>query len=353
MTPPSSRPTMRDVAERAGVSPKTVSNVLTGTAQVREPTRLRVEQAMRELDFVPNLSARGLRNGRSGVIGLALPDLRAAFSASMTHAVVEAAHARGLVVQVEETAAEPTREHDLVTRARTHLIDGMILNPVRLQDSVVEHLDHLPPIVLIGEVEQHRTDRVFINSHAAARDAVRHLLARGARRIVSLGGAESGPGLDKATQGQRLRGYLDGLAEAQLPALPELQVEVPEWTIAGGAAGMREVLERGVEFDAVLAFTDSIALGAMHELRSWGARLPEDVLVCGFDDVEHARFAGTPLTTIAFDHQAYANAALDLLSSRMRDRRLPPRAVEIPYELLARASTTGPSAGFSGRISKN
>ncbi|MGJ9406508.1 LacI family DNA-binding transcriptional regulator [Nesterenkonia aurantiaca] len=351
MTPPSSRPTMRDVAERAGVSPKTVSNVLTGTAQVREPTRLRVEQAMRELDFVPNLSARGLRNGRSGVIGLAQPDLRAAFSASMTHAVVEAAHARGLVVQVEETAAEPARERDLVTRARTHLIDGMILNPVRLQDSVVEHLDHLPPIVLIGEVEQHRTDRVFINSRSAARDAVRHLLARGARRIVALGGAEHGAGLDKATQGQRLRGYLAGLAEAELPASPELQVEVPEWTIAGGAAGMREILERGAEFDAVLAFTDSIALGAMHELRSWGARLPEDVLVCGFDDVEHASFAGTPLTTIAFDHQAYANAALDLLTSRMRDRGLPPRAQEIPYELLARTSTQGPPAGFSGKNS--
>ncbi len=182
---------MRHVAERAGVSPKTVSNVLTGTAQVREPTRLRVEQAMRELDFVPNFSARGLRNGRTGVIGLALPDLATAFSASITHAVVEAAHARGWVVQVEETAAEPAREHELVTRARTHQIDGMILNPVRLEDSVVEHLDHLPPVVLIGEVEQHRTDRVFIDSRAAAREAVLHLVSNGAGRILALGGHAS------------------------------------------------------------------------------------------------------------------------------------------------------------------
>lgn len=350
MTPPSSRPTMRDVAERAGVSPKTVSNVLTGAVQVREPTRLRVEQAMRELDFVPNFSARGLRNGRTGIIGLALPDLRTAFSASITHAVVEAAHSRGLVVQVEETAAEPGREHDLVTRARTHQIDGMILNPVRLQDSVVEHLDHLPPIVLIGEVEQHRTDRVFIDSRSAARQAVLHLVANGARRIIALGGAETGLELGKATVGQRVRGYLDGLAESGLPRDQRLEMEIAEWTITGGAAGMSQLLASGIEFDAVLAFTDTIALGALHALRSADISVPDDVLVCGFDDVEHARFAATPLTTIAFDHQSYANAALELLTTRFRDRGLPPRAEESPHELIIRDSSQGRPRGSAKKI---
>lgn len=343
---------MRHVAERAGVSPKTVSNVLTGTAQVREPTRLRVEQAMRELDFVPNFSARGLRNGRTGVIGLALPDLATAFSASITHAVVEAAHARGLVVQVEETAAEPAREQDLVTRARTHQIDGMILNPVRLQDSVVEHLDHLPPVVLIGEVEQHRTDRVFIDSRAAACEAVLHLVSNGAQRILALGGAEAGAVLGKATVGQRLQGYRDALTESGLNPSAALELEVQDWTISGGAAGMREFLASEVEFDAVLAFTDSIALGALHELISAGIRVPEDVLICGFDDVEHARYAGTPLSTIGFDHERYASAALDLLASRLGDRSLAPRAHKIPHELLIRASTQGPPAGSGRRKSE-
>lgn len=330
---------MKDVAALAGVSPKTVSNVITGAAHVRGQTRERVESAMQELDFVPNLSARGLRNGRTGVIGVALPDLATAFSASITQRIVEAAHERGLVVQLEETAADPSREYDLLYRARTHLIDGLILNPVRLEDSVVEHVAHLPPIVLIGEVEQHRTDRVYINSRAAGRAAAEHLIARGARRIVTLGGTESELAAGKATLGQRLQGCLEVLEESGIPAYPELQVGVPGWTIAGGAAGVRALLDRAVPFDAIMAFTDSIAMGALHALEEAGVRTPEDVLVSGFDDVEHAAFTRPSLTTIRFDHDRYMRAALDLLSSRIDDRSVPPRAEEIPFELVVRGST--------------
>lgn len=338
---------MRDVAELAGVSPKTVSNVVTGAAVVRKGTRHKVESAMAELDFVPNLSARGLRNGRTGVIGFALPDLATAFSSSLTHAVVEAAHERGLVVQLEETAAEPHREQDLVSRARTHLVDGLILNPVRLEDSVVEYEEHLPPIVLIGEVEQHRTDRVYIDSRAAGLTITTHMAAQGARRIIALGGSEHGATRSKATLRQRLQGYEDGLVEAGLPVLQELHAEVPDWTIAGGAAGMQEVLSSGVSFDAVIAFTDSLALGALHVLAEAGISVPGDVLVSGFDDVEHAAFTTPPLTTIGFDHGDYVRAALDLLSTRFEDRSTSPRAVEIPYQLVIRASTQGRPRGFT------
>ncbi len=340
---------MKDVAVLAGVSPKTVSNVLTGAASVREETRRRVEAAMGELDFVPNLSARGLRNGRTGVIGFALPDLATAFSASITHAVVEAAHDRGLVVQLEETAAEPQREYDLVYRARTHQIDGLILNPVRLQDSVVEHVQHLPPVVLIGEVEQHRTDRVYIDSRHAGRAAAEHMISRGARRIAALGGAAANVTEKLATLGQRLQGYLEAITEAGLEPDPQLQMDVPEWSIAGGAAGMQALLERQIIFDAVVCFTDSIALGALHALHTAGLRVPQDVLVSGFDDVEHAGFTCPPLTTVRFDHNDYGTAALDLLASRVEDRSLAPRAVEIPHELVERQSTQAAPLGHDPR----
>lgn len=330
---------MKDVARIAGVSPKTVSNVITGTVTVRSGTRARVERAMQELDFVPNLNARGLRNGRSGMIGVALPDLGTDFSASISHALLEAAHRRGLAVQVEETAAEPQREYDLVSRARTHLVDGLVLNPVRLDDSVVGRMEHLPPIVLIGEVEQHRTDRVFVNSRAATRTVTSHLIAQGARRIVALGSMSNDAGAGTATVDQRLRGYLDALEAAGLPASQELQAPVPQWTIEGGAAGASLLLERGTQFDAVVAFTDTLAVGVLHALREAGIRVPEDVLVTGFDDVEHARFSSPPLTTVHFSHQEYAEAALDLLTSRIEDRTLPPRAVEIPHSLAVRESS--------------
>ncbi len=337
---------MKDVAAVAGVSPKTVSNVLTGAAGVRPATRQRVEAAIAELDFVPNLSARGLRSGRAGVIGVALPDLSTAFSASLSQTVVRQAHSRGIAVQIEETAADPRREFDLVSRARAHHIDGLILNPVSLEDSVVEHVEHLPPVVLIGEVEQHRVDRVFIDSETASYQMTEHLISRGARRIAVIGASGSSRGRH-ATPTLRYQGHHAALKAAQLSPDPRLEVGDVPWTMAGGARGMQRILAAGETFDAVAAFTDSLAMGALHVLSQRGIRVPEDVLVTGFDDVEHAQFTNPPLTTISFDHADYVTAAFDLLSSRLDDRSLPPRAVCIPHQVVTRGSTGATPTGWS------
>ncbi|MGY0388921.1 LacI family DNA-binding transcriptional regulator [Nocardioides sp. WG-D5] len=164
MTTGPRRATVKDVAALAGVSPMTVSNVMNETVFVRPYTRERVLAAVEELGFVPNLRARSLRNGRTGVIALALPDLATAFSADVVHRVVQVAHERGMVVQIEETAAEPKREYDLVSRAREHQIDGLILNPIRLKDSIIVHRRPVAAGVLIGEVGQRKVDRVLIDS---------------------------------------------------------------------------------------------------------------------------------------------------------------------------------------------
>lgn len=333
------RATVKDVAALAGVSPKTVSNVMNGTVFVRPDTQEKVRAAVEELGFVPNLSARSLRNGRTGVIALALPDLATAFSADLVHRVVQVAHERGMAVQIEETGAEPKREYDLVSRAREHQIDGLILNPIRLQDSIVVHDDQLPPVVLIGEVEQHKVDRVLIDSRQAGYEVTKHLLERGARRVAALGGTTGATGAS-ATSIQRLEGYHRALREHVIEPDPRLEVYVEEWSMAGGAEAANELLTRDTGFDAIVAFTDSIALGAMHVLQEHGISVPGDVLMTGFDDVEHARFMNPSLTTIALDRHAFAEAAVDLLLTRIGDRTSPPRAVAIPHELVVRASTT-------------
>lgn len=331
---------MKDVAALAGVSPKTVSNVVTGTVFVRPETIERVEAAMTELRFVPNLSARGLRNGRSGTIAVALPDLATPFSADLLHHIVDIAHERGFAVQVEETATEPGREEELLSRARAHLIDGLILNPIRLEDSVIEHADHLPPVVLIGEVEQQLTDRVLVDSRSAAADITRHMVERGARRIAVVGGDDRAD-IATATSRLRLAGYRDALAEAGIAHDARLELNPFPWTTAAAAAALDEFDARGVEFDAVVAFTDSLALGVLHALHDRGIRVPDDVLVSGFDDVEVAAFASPALTTVRLDRRAFAEEALRLLEDRMTDRATPPRAIAVPYEIIVRASTGG------------
>lgn len=336
---------MKDVAVLAGVSPKTVSNVVTGTIAVREKTKAKVEAAMAELDFVPNLNARGLRNGRSGVIAVALPDLATAYSAELVHLIVAAAHARGLAVQIEETAVEPEREDELLRRARAHLVDGLILNPIRFEDSVLRSANRLPPVVVIGEVEQTRADHVRIDSRRAAADATRHLLARGARRIAVIG-ADDDPSIATATSRLRREGVHDALREAGLAGDPVLEVNRLPWSMVAGAQAARILLERGVGFDGVVALTDSLALGALHALHDAGIRVPDDVIMTGFDDVEFSKFTAPSLTTITFDRRAFAEAAIGLLESRMDDRTAAPRAVTLPHALIERASTAGSPAGY-------
>ena len=343
MPPP--RATMKDVAALAGVSPKTVSNVVTGTVAVREETRLRVESAMVELDFVPNLNARGLRKGRSGIIAVALPDLATAFSAELLHRIVETAHERGLAVQIEETATDPDREKELVSRARAHLVDGLILNPIRLEDSVLKYADRLPPLVVLGEVEQNRADHVRIDSRRAAADVTRHVLSRGATRIAVIG-ADDDAAVATATGRLRLEGVHGALREVGIPRDTALEINPMPWAMTGGADGVATLFRRGVAFDAIIAFTDSLALGALHALHDHGVSVPDDVIVTGFDDVEFSRYTSPSLTTIAFDRRAFADAALTLLESRMDDRSAPPRALTLSHHLLERDSTRGTPRGY-------
>ncbi|WP_416393113.1 MULTISPECIES: LacI family DNA-binding transcriptional regulator [unclassified Curtobacterium] len=332
------RATVRDVAALAGVSPKTVSNVINGGVVVRPETRQRVEQALAELDYVPNLSARGLRNGRSGAIALTLPEMSSAYSAELAQWFVELARDRGWTVQLDQTANDPARERDLVSRARAHLVDGLILNPVSLSASVLASTEGLPPTVVIGEVEPEHVDQVHVDSRAAAEQVTSYLVGRGHRRIAIVGAARAVEAT--ATSELRERGYLAGLARAGIAADPGLRVPLAAWTTSAAASAFAAWLDEHPLPDAVFAFTDSIAFGVLHVLAARGVRVPEQVSVVGFDDVDGAAYAIPALTTVSFDRRAFATAALDLLTRRIEDREAPPETVVVPHRIVERASVS-------------
>lgn len=327
------RATVRDVASRAGVSAKTVSNVVNGTFPVSPETRTRVERALVDLDYVPNLAARGLRNGRTGLIALALPTLRTSYSAELTHYVVDAAAKRGLSVQIEETGGGAERERQLVSRARAHLIDGMVLNPELLETTAVQRGVSLPPIVLIGEVDQPLADHVWIDNTAASREITALLIEEGHQRIAVLGKMES------ETSRLRLDGYLQALADAGLSRDPALEIEVCDWTPADGAAAVRRFLTHHELPDAIFCFTDSMALGVLSALWSLGYAVPDDISVVGYDDIAEARYAVPPLTTVHFDRSTVAETALALLTERIADPERPVRSVTVPHSIIRRSST--------------
>lgn len=333
------RPTVKDVAALANVSPKTVSNVLGNAAIVAPATRARVEDAIRRLGYVPNLSARGLRSGRTGIIALVMPDLRTPFSAELSHDFVELAHERGLAVQIEQSWDDPRSLGELIAQARRRLVDGVVMNPttVAQRDVVLTSGAGAVPLVMLGEVLQEDVDQVWVDSVDAALRMTRFLIGLGHRRIAMLG--VPGPDGETSTGAQRRDGLRLALQEAGLPVDPALEVSCTTWTPQGGFAAMRALLARGARPDAVFCATDSIAIGALSALWQAGIRVPDEVSVAGFDDIDDGAFASPPLTTVRFDKRAYAAAALERLVARIEGSTEPVARITVPVEIVARAST--------------
>jgi DNA-binding LacI/PurR family transcriptional regulator len=324
---------VRDVARLAGVSPKTVSNVVNGQVPVRDETRERVQRALDALDYVPNLSARGLRNGRTGVIALALPDLSTAYSAVMAHHIVAEAKRLGWSVQIEETGTRGSRqEAELLSRAREHLVDGLILNPVLLETSAVQRGVSLPPVVLIGEVDQPAADHVWVDNVAAASAVTRKLLDSGHRRVGVLGVMQS------ATSRLREQGYRQAFVEARLPLDPSLEIACSRWEPEGGYRATRSWLAAHEPPDALFCFTDSLALGALHAFREAGITVPDQVSVVGYDDVPEAAHFTPPLTTVGFDKTRFAETVLARLAERILVPDAPITSETIPFVVAERAS---------------
>src|SRR5919112_559012 len=256
--------TMRDVALVAGVSPKTVSNVVNGHPNVHPITRARVQQAIIDLGYRPNLSARGLRSGRTGVIGLAVPELRLAYFAELADAVIAAAAKRNLSVIVGQAGGERNREVEILTNGLRQT-DGLLFSPERLGTEDRDLLTYVDfPLVMLGErIFGGPTDHVTMHNVSASRAAVDHLIELGRRRIAVVGAHPDNRSGQLPPTDLRVRGYHNALIAAGLPQDPRLERAVAPWHPQNGADATRELLGSGVDFDAVFALTDALALGVL------------------------------------------------------------------------------------------
>ena len=332
--------TLRDVAALAGVSVKTVSNVVNGYAFVRPDTRDRVNAAIAELGYQPNLAARNLRAGRTGVIGLAVPELKFSYFAELADAVLEAARRRGYVVLIEQTGGDRAAELELLHGSRVAMMDGLLFSPLGLSSDDVEVLDVDYPLVLLGERIFHGpTDHVTMENVEGAATAVRHLVQSGRTRVAVLG-AHAGEEVGSAAL--RLEGYRSALAEAGVRVDPDLVVHRQGWHRTDGAEAMGELLQRNIRFDAVFALNDELALGALRTLFHQGIKVPEEVAVVGFDNVTEAQFAMPSLTTIDPNRVQIAETAVEALLERIAERdtkeRAAPRVFTVPATLVTRES---------------
>lgn len=331
--------TVRDVARVAGVSPRTVSNVVNDFHWVSDTTRQAVLDAIAEVGYVPNLSARGLRQGRMDAISLVVSELRNPWFTEVAVAVMESAAEHGLAVVMEQLTGR-SAELDYLRSPRTTRVDGVIFAAQTLRDEDEPLLrEARRPVVLLGEyLRDSPVDQVTVADREGARGAVEYLLGTGRRRVLVVG---AHPSEDLGTPARRLQGVRDAHEAAGLAFDPALVVPREIWSRAEGGAAVVDALAARLRFDSVFCFNDALALGALHGLREAGVRVPEEVAVMGFDDVEDARYALPSLTTVAPHVQEYGRTAVSWLVERMAPggRSAAPRVARIGSKLVIREST--------------
>jgi LacI family transcriptional regulator/LacI family repressor for deo operon, udp, cdd, tsx, nupC, and nupG len=326
--------TIRDVAARAGVSPATVSRVFTQSSAVTAATRQRVMAAAEELRYTPNPVAQSLARGRTGSLGIIVPDIAIAFSAVMIKAVQHRARRDGYALFVADPD-EPGRDEDRVAAAMAKQVEGLLLVSPSMPDHQLREVAALTPVVLVNR-ELDGIASVLMDARDAAGHAAEHLHALGHRELVYLAGPAN------YSNANRLRGFRETCLRLGISAT-ELGPFEPMFS-----AGVRAAdLVLATSATAVVAYNDEIAVGVANRLADRGVRVPGDVSIVGFDDTSLAEMVTPRLTTVRLPASAAGAAAVRLLLEAIRGgdaRGRPP--VRLPAELIVRSSTApAPRAG--------
>lgn len=328
--------TLRDVASEVGVSARTVSNVVNGFVHVSPEMRRRVQEACDRLGYKPNPTARSLRTGRTGLLAFVVPEIAIPYFAELAQEIIREARRAGYGLLIDQTDGSVARERELIDAiAGRQLFDGIIFSSLAI--TAEDMRDRITvPLVLLGEhVPDARLDHIGIDNIAAAREATTHLISRGRRRIAAIGAGARGETADLRT-----RGFIEAHTAAGLAIDPDLLVQVPEFHRGEGAVAMESLLRKANPPDAIFCYNDLLALGAARKALELGCRIPEDLAIVGFDDIEEGRFHTPSLTTVAPRKSELGRRAVQLLLSRIEGDTLGPATNEqVPYQLIVREST--------------
>ncbi|MCU1526550.1 MAG: LacI family transcriptional regulator, partial [Frondihabitans sp.] len=290
--------------------------------------------------YRPNVAARNLKSGRSGLFALVVPELDVPYFSELARSVVTLGRDFGFTVVVDQTDGEPDRERELMARdGRAAMFDGVILSPLALSRQDLAERGSTSPLVLLGErIAGADYDHVTIDNVAAAQAATEHLIDIGRSRIAAIGDQpyETGETAQLRTRGYELAHEARGLALDR-----SLIVPTRRFHFSDGSEAMAALLNRrGPRVDAVFCYNDLLAIGAIRTLLAAGLKVPEDVAVVGFDDIEAGRYHTPSLTTVSPDKPEIARLALERLIFRLGDQDGPPaEELRAPYRLIVREST--------------
>ena len=336
-----SRPTIKDVAEKCGVHPSTVSRALSPAMShlVAPEVALRIRTAAAALGYQPNVTAASLRTGRSGLIGVLAPDIADPGFPPILSGVTEALAAKGYATIVVDVGPDPARQQPLVDKLIARGVDGLVLATVTLNDPVVGHcLAASVPVVLVNRSDAGRKlPAVVTDDEAGMRLAVDHLAGLGHIHIGHIAGPQ-----DVSTGALRRAGFKAATARAGLPVQNIMIETAHAYTREEGRLAALRLLGRRNAPTALVAANDLLALGIYDALAERGLRCPQDVSVVGHNDMPYVDMLSPPLTTVRIAQRKMGDAAARLLLERIADPAMRRERIVLEPALIVRGSTAPP-----------
>lgn len=322
---------IKDIAARAGVSIATVSHSFRNPGRVSDDTREKVLEIAAQMGYSPNRLAASLRTARSGNIVTIIPDVTDSYNSRIIKGIERVAQSRGYSVLLGDTQGSPERAREFAAMTRSGQADGIILMSHRIPFDAGAKL---PPMVNGSEYTgNERVPLVSIDDRKAAIDVVTHLVDFGHRDIAVITGNMESP-----SSQLRLQGFHAAMQENGL-RIEARHVVYSEYTLKGGERAARTLLDRKQKPTAIFCFSDEIAIGCLHVLRSQGYEVPGDISLVGFDDVSFARYSAPPLTTIAQPTEEIGTTCATILLDIIDGKEPGSLRNILPHELVIREST--------------
>ncbi|MBT1174319.1 LacI family DNA-binding transcriptional regulator [Bifidobacterium sp. LC6] len=326
--------TLKDVGELAGVTATTASAALRGKDYVKPETMQRVKDAARRLGYKTNLSGRSLRSGRSDTITFLTSGIEGDYFSNLAMCVAEEVHERGSHMLIE-LSRYLTDDNDL----SYSFSDGIIaINAPR----AVDILRHHPAVLLENYDTNLQIDTVNAPSDTGSRVAVRHLIERGCKRIGIVGdNRDPSRAIIPGSRDIRMHAAVDEITKSGLKFDAKKDFIKCAWSIDGGIEAGHALAKSRTKYDGLYCLNDGIAIGVLRGLADGGVRVPDDVLVIGFDGLAQGAYTVPTLTTVATDFKGMANTALTMLMRRIEhpDEEFFPQTVSVGYKLIEREST--------------
>jgi LacI family transcriptional regulator len=328
-------PTIKEVALRAGVSTATVSHVINNTRYVSDAVKQRVQETMEEMGYRPNVLARSLRQGKTKTLGLILPDSANPFYAELGHALENAAFIRNYNVILCNTGSSIDREHLYLDLLLDKQVDGIILDTEEKDPCEIKNrLPNDYPIVLVDrDFSENIFDTVLTDNTLGGYLATHYLIELGHTRIACV----TGP-LSLLGAAHRLQGYQKALAEFGIPVVPGL-IDYGDFAAGSGHQAAQRLLKLPEPPTAVFVGNDMMAIGFLRSAIEMRFRIPEDISIVGFDNLELCVYLHPTLTTFAQPKTEIGDKTIRLLLNRIKNPKLPPREILIPPKLIIREST--------------